>query len=296
MISMSARLSKNRITAYSLLLLNAILWGFAVPIIKYSLNFTTPSVFLFYRFVIASFLFFPIFLLYKIKTGKKKINVAHHLILALLGTPLTLLPLFYGLSASSAIESSIIESASPIFVFLGGLVYLKEKATHKEWLGTIVALAGTLLLTVYPILTMTPDTLSVKGNILIIFSNLLWAGFLIKSKMDHTDPIYLSFFSFLISIPFFLGLNLLTVGNNFYLAPQAIPGVLYMAIGGSIIAFWAYQEGQKRIEASEAAVFSYLKPIFTIPLAYFWLKEPFGLSTILATALILLGVYLSEKK
>lgn len=293
---MSARLSKNRIIAYSLLLLNAILWGFAVPIIKYSLNYTTPSVFLFYRFVIASFLFFPIFLLYKSRNLRKKINIPHHLILALLGTPLTLLPLFYGLSTSSAIESSIIESASPIFVFLGGLVYLKEKATQKEWLGTLIALAGTIFLTVYPLHSHTPETLSIKGNMLIILSNFLWAGFLIKSKMDHTDPIYLSFFSFLISIPFFLGLNLLTVGNNFYLAPQAIPGVLYMAVGGSIVAFWAYQEGQKRIEVSEAAIFSYLKPIFTIPLAFFWLKEPFGLSTIFATLLILLGVYLSEKK
>ncbi|OGD81494.1 hypothetical protein A2572_02590 [Candidatus Collierbacteria bacterium RIFOXYD1_FULL_40_9] len=115
-------------------------------------------------------------------------------------------------------------------------------------------------------------------------------------KKDHTDPIYLSFFSFLVSIPFFLLLSLITNDQNLNLPLPALPGILYMTIGGSIIAFWAYQEGQKRIEASEAAIFSYLKPIFTIPLAYFWLKEPFSLFTVLATSLILLGVYLSEKK
>jgi len=69
-----------------------------------------------------------------------------------------------------------------------------------------------------------------------------------------------------------------------------------MAIGGSIIAFWAYQEGQKRIEASEAAIFSYLQPAFAIPLSLLWLKEPFSPLTMIATATIITGVYLSEKR
>jgi drug/metabolite transporter (DMT)-like permease len=69
-----------------------------------------------------------------------------------------------------------------------------------------------------------------------------------------------------------------------------------MAIGGSIIAFWAYQEGQKRIEASEAAIFTYLQPAFSIPLSLIWLKEPFTPVTILATVIIISGVYLSEKR
>lgn len=295
MITMSARLSANRKIAYTLLLLNAALWGFAVPIIKYSLQFISPPVFLFYRFVLATFLFFPIFLIYKAKT-KHKINIPHHLMLAILGTPLTLLPLFYGLSASTSIESSIIESTTPIFVLLGGLVYLKEKVKPKEWLGVLLALLGTLLLTAYPILHQTPDTLSLKGNLLIILSNFFWAAFLILSKKDHTDPVYLSFFSFIISIPFFLGFSFITNGQNLNLPLPALPGIIFMTIGGSIIAFWAYQEGQKRIEASEAAIFSYLKPVFTIPLAYFWLKESFNLVTLTSIFLILLGVYLSERR
>ncbi len=293
---MSAQTSKNRLTAYSLLLLNAALWGFAVPIIKESLNHTTPTLFLFYRFIIASLFFFPIFLYYKAKVKHQKINYFHHLCLAILGTPLVLLPLFYGLAVSSAIETSIIESASPIFVFLGGLVYLKEKASHKEWMGVLLALFGTLLLTVYPILQHTATSLSIQGNLLVILSNLFWAGFLLLSKKDHTDPIYLSFFSFLISIPFFFVLHILTPNYSFTLSPAALPGILYMAIGGSIIAFWAYQEGQRRILVSEASIFSYLKPVFTIPLAYLWLKEPFTPLAMLSTAIIILGVYLSEKR
>ncbi|HCQ31113.1 TPA: hypothetical protein DIU27_01855, partial [Candidatus Collierbacteria bacterium] len=58
-------LSKTRTTAYLFLLLNTILWGVASPIIKHSLNFTTPSLFLLYRYVIATLIFFPFFLLHR---------------------------------------------------------------------------------------------------------------------------------------------------------------------------------------------------------------------------------------
>ncbi len=291
---MSAKTSKHRLTAYILLLINSVLWGFSPPIIKYSLQFISPNLFLFYRYLLATLIFFPIFLIYKTK-NTHPINHKHHLLLALLGTPLTLLPLFYGLAASTSIESSIIESSAPIFVFLGGLVYLKEKAKPKEWLGVLLAIAGTILLTVYPLLNHTTSTLSMKGNLLIVLSNLVWAAFLILSKKDHIDPIFLSFYSFLVSIPFFLFL-VLNSHQGFVLNSQAIPGITYMAIAGSIIAFWAYQAGQKYIEASEAAIFSYLKPVFTIPLAYLWLKEPFTPLATISILIIVLGVYLSEKK
>lgn len=69
-----------------------------------------------------------------------------------------------------------------------------------------------------------------------------------------------------------------------------------MGLGGSVIGFWAYQEGQKRIEASEAAIFTYLQPVFAIPLAIVWLKEAFSPVAIIATLIIAIGVYISEKR
>lgn len=287
-------ISNSRYTAYALLLLNSALWGFSVPIIKNALQFTSPPLFLFYRYLLATIVFFPFFLIYKAKVKHQKINHLHHIILAIIGTPLTLLPLFYGLSVSSSIESSILESSAPIFVVLGGLVYLKEKIHSKEWLGVGIALVGTLLLTIHPLFGTLPNSLSVQGNLLIILSNIFWACFLLISKKDHVNPVYLSFYSFLLSIPFFLFLALTNHGS-LTLNSHALFGIIYMAIAGSIIAFWAYIEGQKRIEASEAAIFSYLKPIFTIPLAYVWLKEPFTTVAVISTIIIIFGVFLSEQ-
>ncbi|HEX9007720.1 MAG TPA: DMT family transporter, partial [Patescibacteria group bacterium] len=145
-------LPSNRLKAYGFLLLNAAFWGFAAPIIKYSLNYTTPNLFLLYRFLIATILFLPFYLIYrkKIKTKTKPFLLFS---LALLGTPLTLLPLFYGLNLTTSIEGSILEASSPLFIILGGLLFLREKMSLKEWLGFGITLIGTSLLTFEPVIT-----------------------------------------------------------------------------------------------------------------------------------------------
>lgn len=285
----------NRTIAYLILLLNTALWGFSAPIIKYSFQFISPSLFLFYRYIFATTLFLPIFLTYRSR-NHHHINHLKTFFIALLGTPLCLLPLFYGLNQTSAIEASILESTSPIFTILMCLIFLKETLKSKEWKGLAIALLGTFIIALEPLITgHNHIQLSVEGNLLIILANIVWTAFILLSKKIKTDPIYLSFYSFVISIPFFYFINL-SQHLSFSLNSQAIPGILYMAIGGSIIAFWAYQEGQKRIEASEAAVFTYLKPAFAIPLSILWLKEAFSPVAIVATILIIFGVFISEKR
>jgi len=288
-------LSKTRSSAYLFLLLNTILWGSSTPIIKYTLQFTSPTVFLLYRYIIATAIFLPIFLVYRHKTHHR-INHLHTILLAFLGGPLCLLLSFYGISKTSAIEASIISSSGPLFTVLMSVVFLKEIINKKEWKGLTLALLGAVIVVFEPIITgYNHVILSLEGNLLIILSNVIWTFFLIFSKKIKVNPIYLTFYSFIISIPFFLFFSL-NQQLSFQLTPLAVPGILYMAIGGSVIGFWAYQEGQRRIEASEAVVFTYLNPIFAIPLSILWLKETISPVTVAATVLIIVGVYISEKR
>jgi len=175
--------------------------------------------------------------------------------------------------------------------------FLKEKLSKKELKGLLIAVSGTLMIVLEPLLrgSHQASISSVEGNLLILLGALIWSFFLFFSKKLKINPTYLSFYSFVISIPFFYVASVST-GSSLTLSPLALPGVLFMSIAGSIIAFWTYQEGQKRIEASEAVVFSYLKPIFAIPLSIMWLKDAFSPIAIIATIFIALGVYISETR
>lgn len=288
-------LHSKRSKAYALLLLNTILWGFSPPIIKQALNFITPSQLLLGRYVLASLIFLPIFFYFK----KRLILDTKYLLLALLGTPLTLIPLYEGIKLTTSIEAAILTATTPILVILGGYLFLKEKVSTSEKLGVAVALAGTLLLAFEPLLSDGSGfQFSLLGNFLILASNLIWVAFLLLIKRLKIDASQISLISYLVSIPVFALLIFFESGSldtkYLILNTSATFGIIYMAIFGSIIAFWAYTKGQEYIEAGEASVFTYLQPVFTFPLAFFWLGETISRIGLLACLLIAAGVYFSE--
>jgi len=293
-------LHSKRAQAYALLLINTILWGFSAPIIKKALDYVTVNQFLFGRYLLASLIFLPIYFLTRKKSPSITTNNYKLLIpLALLGTPLTLIPLYEGIKLTTSLEAAILAATTPILVIIGGQLFLREKISANEKIGIFVALLGTLVLTLEPVFSNGFSlTFSVLGNLLIIASNLIWAAFLLIVKKVKADPGQISLVSYLVAIPVFLILlllespisNLQSQISNSY----ALFGILYMAIFGSVIAFWAYAKGQALIEASEASVFTYLQPLFTFPLAYFWLGESISQLGLFACLLIATGVYFSE--
>ncbi len=296
----SRHLSSKRSQAYGLLLLNTVLWGIAPPIIKIALNYVSIYQFLFARYLIASLIFLPIYLI----TRKKGHHLRHHkqlIFLALLGTPLTLIPLYEGIKLTTSIESSLLYATIPVMAVVGGWLFLKEKIEKNEQLGLLIAIIGTLLLVLEPLFSgqVGPRASSALGNLFILVSNLIWVAFLLLVKKYKTTAEDVSLVSYLISIPFFLFLIFLEPSSISNLTSQisngyALLGILYMAIFGSIVAFWAYAKGQESIEAGEASIFTYLQPIFTLPLAIFWLHESVSLVAIVACIIIAIGVYFSE--
>lgn len=296
-----SRLSSKRSFAYALLLLNTILWGLSPPIIKKALDFVTINQFLFARYLIAGLLFTPIYFLMRRgkKTSLRHANWPLLIFLALLGTPLTLIPLYEGIKLTTSLEASILTATGPLLIILGGSLFLKEKISRNEKLGLLVAILGTLILTFEPLVRHgTGFKFSLLGNLLTLLSNLIWAAFLLLAKKTKADAGQVSLLSYLVSIPVFLVLMFFdspaVISHTQPLAPLAILGILYMAIFGSVIAFWAYAKGQEYIEASEASIFTYLQPIFTFPLAYLWLHENFTPVSLLACLVIAAGVYVSE--
>jgi len=71
---------------------------------------------------------------------------------------------------------------------------------------------------------------------------------------------------------------------------------LYMALLGSMVAYFTYIYGLAKIEASEATIFTYLQPLFAVPLAAVWLAEKITLLFLIGALLIGLGVFICEKR
>ncbi len=73
-------------------------------------------------------------------------------------------------------------------------------------------------------------------------------------------------------------------------------GVWYMALASGSLAYYLSVKGYKSIEVSEATLFSYLQPLFTVPLAIFWLGEKLTSTFIIGAAFIASGLFIAESK
>ncbi|MFC1790454.1 DMT family transporter [Patescibacteria group bacterium] len=294
---------KKRILAYGLLSLTALLWGWAAPVIKYTLRFISPIEFLFYRFLLVSLFFIVPFILEIRQKNLHWKDLYSLFLIGLLGGPITLLLIFIGTNYTTSLNSSLIVSISPIFIVLGGAFFLKEEITTREKTGLIFAVFGAIVTVVQPGLASGSGTSKAMiGNLILLVHNFVWAAYclLVKKKSARFSPTIIT------AITFFSGLfvlPLLFFPQRFALAPlepvfkisrQAWPGILYMSVFSSVIAYTTYNWGMSLIEASEGTIFTYLQPIFAAPLSFFWLNEKISPTFLLGTLLIVIGVFLTE--
>lgn len=291
---------EKRTKAYLALLATSLIWGFAPPIIKYSLDFVTPIEFLFFRFLIVCLFIFPVFLVKLRKNPFQLKDLTLLIVISLCGTSLTLGLLFWGLSLTTAVDSSLIAAMCPLMIVLAGVVFLKETITKQEKYGLFLAFSGTLIAVVSPLVNGHVFTGSFWGNSLIFLSNISWAAYSILSKkIANKYPSFnITALSFFVGLLTFAPLFFLTASTNLlaFLASPGFMGILYMSILGSIIGYFTYTYGFSLIEASEATLFSYLQPLFSMPLAVLWLKEKVTPAFIFGAILIALGVFLTEYK
>lgn len=300
----------DRLRSYLLLTVNTLVWGAGLVIVKPALAITTPFRFLLYRLTIAALLATPILFYFFLK----KKNLLKHLPiiigLELIGTTLALSLLYTGLRITTAIEASLITSSTPVFISILGVIFLKEKEEVHELIGTGLAFLGALLLTLFPVFQghTQLNGVSLTGNLLIVGQNLATASYFILAKKYYQKipKFFVTSISFYLGIITFFGLSLWTANwqlPKFFMQIQqdltnwsVWRASGYMAIFGSIIGLTTYIKGQEKIEASEAALFSYLQPLVYIPLGVLWLGEKIYWWQLASLALILFGVFWAERR
>jgi drug/metabolite transporter (DMT)-like permease len=296
--------------SYTFLLINVVVWGLAFIVVKPSLTVTTPFRYLFYRFTLAGLISLPIIWYYLRRyslTLKQVIRIAWT---ELIGTTLCLGLLYAGLSHTTALETNLINSASPLFVTLGGIWILKEREEKHEWLGLGLALTGTLLLVVLPLFQSMGGLreISFLGNLLIfgsILGNMFYIPFA-KIAYKGMPKLLGASISFGVGALSFGILSLIEIGGSvsqlvhtiqFEVAvPEVQMATLYMAIFGSIIGLTCLLKGQDGIEVSEATLFGYLSPLVYIPIGFLILAEVPTPVQLLGLGLTLTGVWIAEQR
>lgn len=294
-----------RTKAYIYLLVASAIWGIAGPIIKFTLGGVEPLLFLVYRFGISSLLAVLVFPKITFRLPKEPKVLLWLFLAGLFSSTIGIGLLFFGLKDTTVLDMTLITLMAPLLAAESGVRFLHERITLREKLGMGIALIGTLFIVIEPLTSGFGDGLKTSGNALILLyllSTIVPAILTKKLLRAKVKPLTITNMEFLIGfvtlLPFALyqygGVEI--VGTVKRVAPEFHLGVFYMALLSGSLAYYLYNRAQKSIEVGEAAVFSYLYPLFAAPLAVLWLGEKINSQFIVGAIVIALGVFIAEYK
>jgi drug/metabolite transporter (DMT)-like permease len=292
-----------RLKAFTALIIASIIWGIAGPVIKATLAYIPAYTFLFYRFLIVGIITVPWYIFYIRKYPIKKKDIFPLTAFGYLATTVYLGLIFQGIERTSAIDGTLLGVISPLFVVILGAYYLKEHVKPHEKIGLTIAMLGTVVTIIQPLLEGKAFPLEhMTGNLLVVLGAILWAYYTFLMKKNTYSPLLLTLHSSIVAIPTLAVLALFETNfslpslSSILASPTAVFGLLYVSIVSYIIAYLLYAYGMSKIEISEGSIFTYLHPLFGVPLAYWWLGEAVTTPFIIGAILIAIGVVFAERK
>jgi drug/metabolite transporter (DMT)-like permease len=298
-------MSRSRLHAYIMLLIVAAIWGIASPVIKFTLGGFDALTFLTYRFGLSTAVAIATFAIVGWHIPKNPITFLKVLVYGFLTSTVSLGFLFFGLENTTVLDSALITLMLPLAVSAAGIRFLNEHVTKREKIGISIAMAGTILTVIEPLLQNGHSQIRLTGNLMIVgYVVATVIGTVLGKRLLRTGvrPLTLTNFSFIVGFITLLPvLFLMRIPSEIWssvleISPAYHSGVWYMALLSGSFAYFLSNKAQKSIEIGEQSLFSYLYPLFSVPLAVWWLGETITVLFVIGAAVIAIGVFIAETK
>jgi drug/metabolite transporter (DMT)-like permease len=267
-------------------------------------TYLTPNVFILFRVLGATLLFW----LVKLAVNSEKVEKKDLLLLAacgVFGVAVNQLFFFHGLNLSSSINSGIIMTVNPILVVILSFFVLKEKITVLKAVGIFLGAVGAILLTLKAGTSMGD---SILGDLFLFINAASYAIYLVIAKplMKKYSPLTVITYVFSFGLLFVL-LYPPTLTEFIVADFQGIPfdawlKIIYVVVGVTFLTYLLTMYGLKYLSASVSSAYIYLQPVlvifFAVFLSYLGIADDYTgtitLEKILYMIIIFLGVYLTS--
>jgi drug/metabolite transporter (DMT)-like permease len=298
--------NKGNIWAHAALFLVNTLYGGSHVLAKGVMpTYLSPSVFIFFRVLGATLLFW--LLLFFIKSNKIERKDWFRLVgCGLFGVTINQLFFFHGLNLSSSVNSGIIMAFNPIMVIILSAFLLREKITAIHLAGIAIGAIGAILLTLTGVRSVSETSL---GDLFLLINSLSYAVYLVLAKplMKKYSPLLVITWVFTIGLAFLLlyppVVSELAV-TDFTVIPSDIwMKICYVVVGVTFLTYLLTMFGLKHLSPSVSSSYIYFQPMMVIGFAYLFLylnlapdyTATITLEKIIYMLLIFVGVYLTGK-
>jgi drug/metabolite transporter (DMT)-like permease len=214
------------------------------------------------------------------------------------GIALNQLMFIGGLARSTVAHSGLIVALGPVIVLVIAVVLRLEVLTAWKFVGMMIAFAGVGILTVDK--AGQGNTGHWVGDLILLGSTFVFAIYtvLMKEVAYLYDALTLNTLIFamgsIMMAPFCIHAVATTHWTSVTL--EAWWGLTFLVVFGSVISYLLFAYVLTELSASRAAAFSYLQPAISTALGIWVLSERLTPNVLAGGALILAGVYLTERE
>lgn len=285
-----------------LLLLATILWGGNFVIGRAVAGDIPPITLAFLRWCTAFIVFFPLaFHRTKREWHMFKTHWPAVIILAVTGVASFNTFVYIGLHYTTSINASLMNSSTPIIIYILSFIFLKERLSKYQILGTALSLTGVLFIISGGSLESFIHFTFNKGDVIVLVAVFCWSVYslLIKQYAGRLP----GYSTFLVTIALgaimllpFTAFELLTNQIAIDWSLKTISAILYVGIIASIVAFLSWNSGVVTLGANKASIYLNFIPLFATIFAVIFLEEQLQLSQILGGLAVISGVILTNKK
>ena len=215
-------------------------------------------------------------------------------------TGVTFNQLFFiaGVSRSSVAHAGLIVALGPVMVLVLSCLLRLEALTVLKFLGMLISFGGVAVLTIGKVNHGAGGHLI--GDMILLAGSGVFAGYtiLMKEIASQYDAITLNTLAYVIGVLAMLPLGAHSLDGVRWVSvpPVAWVGLAFAIVFGSVVPYLIFTVAINELTASRVAAFSYLQPVIATALGIGMLGEKLTVKIILGGALILSGVYLTERE
>jgi len=284
---------------YFTIFLGMLVMSFTSPLLKTALNLgATSEAVTFYR-TLGVFLFLlPVVAFSPEKRAEiKSYSKIHFLMILCLGSlkAIGMLTWIEGLKYTSVFVASTLTRTSPIWVIIGGTIFLKEKTALKAVSGMLLSFVGVALIGISDIADAGNSWL---GIILVMLCAFFQAGdMLVNRTVRQKGSLWVTqFLTFSVAFVEVLIYGIITKANFGPFSPQVYLVIAALAffctLLGQSVSVWVL----KYIKAATVSIVQLISPFIAAITAFFILNEKPGIMTFVGALVMISGLYIYFKE
>lgn len=287
---------------YILLIIATLLWGGNFVIGRAVTGDIEPITLAFLRWCTAFIAFLPIaYRPLRKEWPKLKAHFPIVIVLAITGVAAFNTLVYIGVHYTTSINASLMNSSTPILIYLLSFIFLKERLSKYQIIGTALSLSGVAFILSGGKLETLLSFQFNKGDLIVLLAVCCWAVYsLLIKQYAGKLPGYSTFFvtialGIIILLPFTIW-EYTSTPNPVEWSFTTVGAILYVGIFASIVAFLSWNKGVVALGANRASIFLNFIPFFASIFAVIFIGESLQFAQIIGGLAVILGAYIANRK